>query len=37
MGLGGNGWGGIRLTPEFVDKFNESKDQRAKFFKKRAD
>jgi len=34
MGLGGNGWGGIRLTPEFVDKFNESKDQRAKFFKK---
>jgi hypothetical protein len=30
-GLGGNGWGGIRVTPQFVDKF-ESGDQRAKFF-----
>ncbi len=31
-GLGGDGWGGIRLTPQFVDKFEEGKDQRAKFF-----
>lgn len=31
FGLGGNGWGGIRLTPEFVDKF-ESKDTRAVFY-----
>ena len=30
-GLGGNGWGGIRVTPQFVDKF-EGADQRAKFF-----
>ena len=30
-GLGGNGWAGIRVTPQFVDKF-ESGDQRAKFF-----
>ncbi len=30
-GLGGNGWGGIRVTPQFVDKF-ESGDQRAMFF-----
>ncbi|MGX8694908.1 MAG: RagB/SusD family nutrient uptake outer membrane protein [Prevotella sp.] len=30
-GLGGDGWGGIRLTPQFVDKF-DSNDQRAKFF-----
>ncbi|MBR1415567.1 MAG: RagB/SusD family nutrient uptake outer membrane protein [Prevotella sp.] len=30
-GLGGNGWGGLRVTPQFVDKF-ESSDQRAKFF-----
>ena len=30
-GLGGNGWGGLRVTPQFVDKF-ESGDQRAKFF-----
>ena len=30
-GLGGDGWGGIRVTPQFVDKF-ESNDQRAKFF-----
>ena len=30
-GLGGNGWGGLRVTPEFVDKF-ETGDQRAKFF-----
>lgn len=22
MGLGGSGWGGIRLTPEYVDKFS---------------
>lgn len=31
FGLGGNGWGGIRLTPEFVDKF-ENNDQRGKFY-----
>ena len=31
FGLGGNGWGGIRLTPEFVDLY-ESKDLRANFF-----
>ena len=31
MGLGGNGWGGIRLTPEFVDKFSAA-DRRAVFF-----
>ena len=31
MGLGGNGWGGIRLTPEFVDKFSAA-DRRATFF-----
>ena len=30
-GLGGNGWGGIRVTPQFVDKFEEG-DQRATFF-----
>ncbi len=30
-GLGGNGWGGLRVTPEFVDKF-ENGDQRAMFF-----
>ena len=30
-GLGGNGWGGIRVTPQFVDKF-DSADQRATFF-----
>jgi hypothetical protein len=30
-GLGGSGWGGLRVTPQFVDKF-ESADQRAKFF-----
>ena len=32
FGLGGNGWGGIRLTPEFVNKFDAAKDQRAKFY-----
>lgn len=31
LGLGGSGWGGIRLTPEFVDKFNTA-DQRALFY-----
>ena len=31
MGLGGSGWGGIRLTPEFVDKFSAS-DKRAYFY-----
>ena len=31
MGLGGNGWGGIRLTPEFVDKFSAA-DRRAVFY-----
>ena len=30
-GLGGNGWGGIRVTPQFVDKFEDG-DQRATFF-----
>ena len=30
-GLGGNGWGGLRVTPQFVDKFEEG-DQRATFF-----
>jgi hypothetical protein len=30
-GLGGNGWGGIRVTPQFVDKFEEG-DMRATFF-----
>ena len=30
-GLGGNGWGGLRVTPQFVDKF-EGGDQRATFF-----
>jgi hypothetical protein len=30
-GLGGNGWGGLRVTPQFVDKF-ENGDQRATFF-----
>ena len=30
-GLGGDGWGGIRVTPQFVDKFDTS-DQRGKFF-----
>ncbi|MCR4603048.1 MAG: RagB/SusD family nutrient uptake outer membrane protein [Prevotella sp.] len=30
-GLGGDGWGGIRVTPQFVDKFGDN-DQRAKFF-----
>ena len=29
--MGGNGWGGLRVTPQFVDKF-ESADQRATFF-----
>jgi hypothetical protein len=32
-GLGGNGWGGLRVTPQFVDKF-EGGDQRATFFTK---
>lgn len=31
FGLGGNGWGGIRLTPDFVNKF-ENGDARAVFF-----
>ena len=31
MGLGGNGWCDIRLTPEFVDKFAAA-DQRAAFY-----
>jgi len=31
LGLGGNGWGGIRLTPEFVDKFSGT-DIRGAFF-----
>lgn len=31
-GIGGDGWGGIRLTPQFVNKFDELRDQRAKFF-----
>ena len=31
-GLGGDGWGGIRLTPQFVNKFDETADQRARFF-----
>ena len=31
MGLGGNGWGGIRVTPEFVDKFSAA-DRRATFY-----
>ena len=31
MGLGGNGWSGIRLTPEFVDKFSAA-DRRAAFY-----
>ena len=30
-GLGGDGWGGIRLTPQFVNKFDDN-DQRAKCF-----
>ena len=30
-GLGGNGWGGLRVTPQFVDKFEDG-DQRATFF-----
>ena len=30
-GLGGTGWGGLRVTPQFVDKF-EITDQRAQFF-----
>lgn len=30
-GLGGNGWGGLRVTPQFVDKFTND-DQRATFF-----
>ena len=30
-GLGGDGWGGIRVTPQFVDKF-DSNDQRGKFY-----
>ena len=30
-GLGGDGWGGVRVTPEFVDKFSAA-DQRATFF-----
>ena len=30
-GLGGDGWGGLRLTPQFVNKFASS-DQRATFF-----
>ena len=32
-GLGGNGWGGLRVTPQFVDKF-QAGDQRATFFTK---
>ena len=31
LGLGGAGWGGIRLTPEFVDKFSNT-DIRGKFY-----
>ena len=30
-GLGGNGWGGLRVTPQFVDNFTGD-DQRATFF-----
>lgn len=30
-GMTGDGWGGLRVTPEFVDKFNEN-DPRATFF-----
>ena len=30
-GIGGDGWGGIRLTPQFVNKFDDN-DQRARFF-----
>ena len=30
-GLGGNGWGGLRVTPQFVNKFDDG-DQRATFF-----
>ncbi len=30
-GINGDGWGGIRVTPEFVDKFNSS-DIRSKFY-----
>ena len=30
-GLGGDGWGGIRVTPQFVNKFEDA-DLRAKFF-----
>ena len=30
-GLGGDGWGGLRVTPQFVNKFAGS-DQRATFF-----
>lgn len=31
LGLGGAGWGGLRLTPEFVDKFSNT-DIRGKFY-----
>ena len=30
-GLGGDGWGGLRVTPQFVNKFADS-DQRGTFF-----
>lgn len=30
-GLGGNGWGGLRVTPQFVNKFEDG-DKRATFF-----
>ena len=30
-GIGGDGWGGLRVTPQFVDKFEEG-DQRGTFF-----
>lgn len=31
LGLGGNGWGGMRVTPDFVNKFSSS-DIRGRFY-----
>ncbi|MBQ9231670.1 MAG: RagB/SusD family nutrient uptake outer membrane protein [Prevotella sp.] len=35
FGLGGSGWAGFRLTPEFVNKFSDN-DQRAVFYEVKA-
>jgi hypothetical protein len=32
LGLGGNGWGGLRVTPQFVNKFSTSDIRGSKFF-----